>query len=191
MLRRAVVGLCRWNASLEGSCPKWMSSAVAPLHEPHLDAQPVTLPSIEAAFHDRQISAQKETRRRANGIPLTTGRRRLVVLGTGWAACRLLRDIDPRKYDLTVCFLTGGCLFMRSLSFLGRFSTKPHGVYSVACLDDRRYIGPQKCHVAHCHDPKGVASATEPVSYGVLRKRGCGRAIGTLQCKGRSIFTTL
>ena len=35
-------------------------------------------------------------------IPLRTGRPRLVVLGTGWAAARLLRDIDPKLYDLTV-----------------------------------------------------------------------------------------
>ncbi|WIA14591.1 hypothetical protein OEZ85_003105 [Tetradesmus obliquus] len=35
-------------------------------------------------------------------LPLDTGRQRLVVLGTGWAAARLLRDIDPRLYDITV-----------------------------------------------------------------------------------------
>ncbi len=38
----------------------------------------------------------------AESIPLRTGRPRLVVLGTGWAAARLLRDIDPKLYDLTV-----------------------------------------------------------------------------------------
>jgi hypothetical protein len=35
-------------------------------------------------------------------LPLDTGRQRLVVLGTGWAAARLLHDIDPRLYDITV-----------------------------------------------------------------------------------------
>eukprot|EP00775_Hariotina_reticulata_P010169 gene10167-10329_t len=35
-------------------------------------------------------------------LPLDTGRPRLVVLGTGWAAARLCRDIDPHLYDLTV-----------------------------------------------------------------------------------------
>lgn len=35
-------------------------------------------------------------------LPLDTGRQRLVVLGTGWAAARLLRDIDPHYYDITV-----------------------------------------------------------------------------------------
>lgn len=38
----------------------------------------------------------------AGSIPLRTGRPRLVVLGTGWAAARLARDIDPRLYDITV-----------------------------------------------------------------------------------------
>ncbi len=36
------------------------------------------------------------------GLPLDTGRPRLVVLGTGWAAARLARDIDTRLYDLTI-----------------------------------------------------------------------------------------
>lgn len=35
-------------------------------------------------------------------IPLTTGRPRLVVLGTGWGGARLLQDIDPAKYDITL-----------------------------------------------------------------------------------------
>ena len=34
--------------------------------------------------------------------PVTTGRQRLVILGSGWAAGRLLRDIDSRLYDFTV-----------------------------------------------------------------------------------------
>lgn len=35
-------------------------------------------------------------------MPLKTGRPRLVVLGTGWAGARLLKDIDPKLYDITV-----------------------------------------------------------------------------------------
>ncbi|KAF8061375.1 NDA1 [Scenedesmus sp. PABB004] len=35
-------------------------------------------------------------------LPLDTGRPRLVVLGVGWAAARLLRDIDTKCYDVTV-----------------------------------------------------------------------------------------
>lgn len=38
----------------------------------------------------------------ASGVPLQTGRPRLVVLGTGWGAARLVRDIDPSKWDITV-----------------------------------------------------------------------------------------
>lgn len=35
-------------------------------------------------------------------LPLRTGRPTLVVLGTGWAAARLVHDIDPKLYDITV-----------------------------------------------------------------------------------------
>ena len=35
-------------------------------------------------------------------IPLRTGRPRLVVLGTGWGGARLLRDVNPLKFDITV-----------------------------------------------------------------------------------------
>ena len=35
-------------------------------------------------------------------LPLITDRQRLVVLGTGWAAARVVTDIDPKHYDLTV-----------------------------------------------------------------------------------------
>jgi NADH:ubiquinone reductase (non-electrogenic) len=37
-----------------------------------------------------------------SNLPLRTGRDRLVVLGTGWAGARLVKDIDPQKYDITV-----------------------------------------------------------------------------------------
>ena len=33
------------------------------------------------------------------------GRQRLVILGSGWAAGRLLRDIDSHLYDYTVHIL--------------------------------------------------------------------------------------
>ncbi|KAG2490335.1 hypothetical protein HYH03_011284 [Edaphochlamys debaryana] len=35
-------------------------------------------------------------------IPLHTGRQRLVILGSGWAAARLAHDIDPKHFDITV-----------------------------------------------------------------------------------------
>jgi hypothetical protein len=37
-----------------------------------------------------------------SSIPLSTGRPRLVLLGTGWGAARLAHDIDTAKYDLTI-----------------------------------------------------------------------------------------
>ena len=36
-------------------------------------------------------------------LPLKTGRPRLVILGTGWGGAALARDIDPKRFDLTVC----------------------------------------------------------------------------------------
>jgi hypothetical protein len=35
-------------------------------------------------------------------VPLSTGRPKLCILGTGWAAARLARDIDPKQFDLVV-----------------------------------------------------------------------------------------
>ena len=35
--------------------------------------------------------------------PTNAGNQRVVILGTGWAAGRLLRDIDTKFYDVTVC----------------------------------------------------------------------------------------
>lgn len=49
----------------------------------------------------------------APGIPLRTGRPRLVILGSGWASARLLRDIDPEKYDLTVSHSYVNPMYMR------------------------------------------------------------------------------
>lgn len=53
-----------------------------------------TLPA--AVDDDKSVTYTSE------GVPLHTGRPRLVTLGTGWAAARLLRDINPKLYDLTV-----------------------------------------------------------------------------------------
>jgi hypothetical protein len=50
---------------------------------------------VRAAHADRTVYSPET-------LPLDTGRPRLVVLGTGWAAARLCRDIDPHLYDLTV-----------------------------------------------------------------------------------------
>ena len=39
----------------------------------------------------------------AEELPLTTERERVIVLGTGWAAARLVTDLNPKLYDFTVC----------------------------------------------------------------------------------------
>ncbi len=43
-------------------------------------------------------------------LPLSTGRPRLVILGTGWGGARLARDIDPKKFDITVIDVETGDL---------------------------------------------------------------------------------
>eukprot|EP00198_Chlamydomonas_reinhardtii_P009564 XP_001698901.1 mitochondrial type-II NADH dehydrogenase [Chlamydomonas reinhardtii] len=55
--------------------------------------------------HLRRLAAQAQASKKtasSDQLPLKTGRQRLVVLGSGWAAARLLHDIDPNLYDLTV-----------------------------------------------------------------------------------------
>lgn len=54
------------------------------------------LSSIQHAIHTTSQRLAVTT------IPLQTGRPTLVVLGTGWAAARLVHDIDPKLYDITV-----------------------------------------------------------------------------------------
>lgn len=54
------------------------------------------------AMADEASSAVPVCTYTSEGLPLHTGRPRLAVLGTGWAAARLLRDINPKLYDLTV-----------------------------------------------------------------------------------------
>lgn len=55
--------------------------------------------SLRSAHSDRAVYTPES-------LPLDTGRPRLVVLGTGWAAARLCRDIDPKLYDITVSAYT-------------------------------------------------------------------------------------
>uniref|UniRef100_A0A383VNM9 NADH:ubiquinone reductase (non-electrogenic) n=1 Tax=Tetradesmus obliquus TaxID=3088 RepID=A0A383VNM9_TETOB len=66
----------------------WTAAAGAPTHRSSL--------LLSRATHTDKTVYTPES------LPLDTGRQRLVVLGTGWAAARLLRDIDPRLYDITV-----------------------------------------------------------------------------------------
>ncbi len=59
-------------------------------------------PTTPIRHFSEAAHSKEKTPFAAESIPLRTGRARLVVLGTGWAAARLLRDIDPKVYDLTV-----------------------------------------------------------------------------------------
>lgn len=48
-------------------------------------------------------SASTTTSIRRHSTAAPTGRPRLVVVGSGWAASSLAKDIDTTKYNLTVC----------------------------------------------------------------------------------------
>lgn len=37
-------------------------------------------------------------------LPLNNGLQRVCVLGTGWGAARFLSTVDPKLYNITVCF---------------------------------------------------------------------------------------
>ncbi|GLI68456.1 hypothetical protein VaNZ11_012878 [Volvox africanus] len=63
------------------------------------------LPTIAASIRIVQreyASIPKAAPAAEDQLPLRTGRPRLVILGTGWAAARLAHDIDPKLYDITV-----------------------------------------------------------------------------------------
>ncbi|GAX77754.1 hypothetical protein CEUSTIGMA_g5197.t1 [Chlamydomonas eustigma] len=62
-----------------------------------------------------------------------SGRPRLVVLGTGWAAARLLKDVDPKKYDLTV------------MSHYRRFLGYSHPIKPMKCN-----LPASSCHCSDC-----------------------------------------
>ncbi|KAI3436606.1 hypothetical protein D9Q98_006023 [Chlorella vulgaris] len=57
---------------------------------------------VQNPLNNIHTSAPPELKMAGAPIPLTTGRQRLVVLGTGWGGARLARDIDTSKYDITI-----------------------------------------------------------------------------------------
>jgi len=61
-------------------------------------------PAVVRLFHSAGASWKSAFRpaQTQASLPLNTGRPRLVVLGSGWGGARLLRDIDPTKYDISV-----------------------------------------------------------------------------------------
>ncbi|EIE24104.1 mitochondrial type-II NADH dehydrogenase [Coccomyxa subellipsoidea C-169] len=57
---------------------------------------------FSSPWQQHQTRGQKAAPTPASELPLQTGRARMVVLGTGWAAARLIRDINPKLFDFTV-----------------------------------------------------------------------------------------
>lgn len=54
----------------------------------------------------RDAVMQRQSHRCFASVPLSTGKERVVVLGTGWAAARLTKDLNCSYYDITVSCTT-------------------------------------------------------------------------------------
>jgi len=71
-------------------------------------------------------------------MPLNTGKKRLVVLGTGWAGARLVKDIDCiNKYDLTVISSKNHMVFTPLLA-----SSCVGSVHSQSVVENIRHLQP-------------------------------------------------
>jgi hypothetical protein len=55
-------------------------------------------------------------------LPLNNGRQRVVVLGTGWGAARLLSDLNTKLYNITVCPFISDCLWTNTFCEFGHVS---------------------------------------------------------------------
>ena len=98
LLRRAVVGLTVGRAeSFGGPC-----KAIISLQDAYNKPGGSSVSQINPSWQQQQTRGEKTAPRQARELPLETGRARLVVLGTGWAAARLIRDINPKLFDFTV-----------------------------------------------------------------------------------------
>lgn len=96
-LRRTLVGLNAFRSeSLAESC-----RAKTSWKHPYDEFQRC-ITTTGVLWQQQQTREQKTAPRQAAELPLDTGRARLVVLGTGWAAARLIRDINANLFDFTV-----------------------------------------------------------------------------------------
>ena len=123
--------------------------------------------------------------------PVTTGRQRLVILGSGWAAGRLLRDIDSSLYDYTVglalliilqsltrhlytwrraplCSFPSNWFGRTSALHVGHITTESHGLYAPVGQHLCWHIGMQSCcPLSHRHPTpleRSMGKSTPPES---------------------------
>lgn len=97
LLQKAVFGLNAGKVGCIGeACKAILSAQATSFNIGHETA------SFNAPLWQQQTRGQRGVPRLADEMPLNTGRGRLVVLGTGWAASRLIRDLNPNLFDFTV-----------------------------------------------------------------------------------------
>ncbi|GJN32742.1 hypothetical protein PR202_gb21265 [Eleusine coracana subsp. coracana] len=108
-----------------------------------------TAPRLQsrAASSAAAVAVEPSDGEEAHGVPSLepTGRLekpRLVVLGTGWAACRLLKDVDTRAYDVDV-------------------DTR---AYDVVCVSPRNHMVFTPLLASTCVGTLEFRSVVEPVS---------------------------
>ncbi len=97
LLRRELVGL---NAFRSESFAESCRAKTAWKHTYHEVQRCIS--STDVLWQQQQMREEKAAPRHAEELPLDTGRARLVVLGTGWAAARLIRDLNANLFDFTV-----------------------------------------------------------------------------------------
>lgn len=97
LLRRTLVGLNAFRSeNLAESCRAKTSWKY------QFDELKRCITSTDVLWQRQQTHEQNAVHRQAAELPLDTGRARLVVLGTGWAAARLIRDLNANLFDFTV-----------------------------------------------------------------------------------------
>ena len=103
----------------------------------------IKLINNEPEKNDKLLILNKEKNDIQNTIidatmPLNTGKKRLVILGTGWAGARLAKDIDCiNKYDLTVVSSTNHMVFTPLLA-----SSCVGTVHNQSVIENIRHLQP-------------------------------------------------
>ena len=140
------------------------------------------------------INAGSAPHRQFAAMPFSTGKQRLVILGTGWAAARLTMDIDCNHFDITVrsthcaynnvhpresslCHISH-IFFTCCCCFTGGVTPESHGIHTVADFGVCGDFGVPECSCA-CHvTAKAPQGASERLPFSICsecrpRKEGC------------------
>lgn len=128
-----------------------------------------------------------------SSIPLSTGKQHLVILGTGWAAARLFRDIDCNYFDVTVRFRVRhrsndskqtACLHPFTCTIhvpTGGLAPQSHGIHTTADFGVCWDFGVPECSRIYHVAPKAPQGASEQLLLSVCPERKPGKEGCSLQ----------